>query len=117
MSVQQQSNTVETVKALFPKDLADMLYFDLTPSGEWVTVRPRQYLGSENFAKIASIVRSAGGEYVSAGKESHFRIPLQQEKAKELPSSYDEVHQMVMDLRNYVDKATEGILKKLVDLR
>ena len=30
---------------------------------------------AENFAKIASIVRGAGGEYISAGKESHFRIP------------------------------------------
>jgi hypothetical protein len=38
-------------------------------------VKPRQFLGSENFAKIASIARGMGGDYISAGKESHFRIP------------------------------------------
>jgi hypothetical protein len=38
-------------------------------------VKPRQFLGSDNFAKIASIVREMDGDYVSAGKQSHFRIP------------------------------------------
>jgi hypothetical protein len=33
------------------------------------------FLGSENFAKIASAVRGMGGEYISAGKDSHFRVP------------------------------------------
>jgi hypothetical protein len=32
-------------------------------------------LGSENFAKIAAIVREAGGEYISMGEQSHFRLP------------------------------------------
>ena len=34
-----------------------------------------QFLGSEDFAKIASKIRNAGGEYVSTGKQSHFRMP------------------------------------------
>ncbi|NIV44534.1 hypothetical protein GWN49_06630 [Candidatus Bathyarchaeota archaeon] len=42
---------------------------------EYVSIKPRQYLGSDNFAKIASIIRDEGGEYISAGKESHFRVP------------------------------------------
>jgi hypothetical protein len=42
---------------------------------EYIIIKPRQFLGSENFAKIASIVRGIGGDYVSAGKESHFRVP------------------------------------------
>jgi len=50
-----------------------MLYFTDEPNH--IKVAPRQYLGSENFAKIASVVRDAGGEYVSAGKNSHFNIP------------------------------------------
>ena len=66
------SSALETVKSAFPKDLADMLYFE--DKGNMVTIKPRQYLGSENFAKIASISRSINGEYVSAGKESHFRV-------------------------------------------
>lgn len=47
----------------------------LNLGGEWILVRPRRYLGSENFAKIASIIKECGGEYVSAGKQSRFRIP------------------------------------------
>jgi hypothetical protein len=42
---------------------------------DYIIIRPRQFLGSENFAKIASAVRGMGGEYISAGKASHFRVP------------------------------------------
>jgi len=65
--------SVAAPRDIFPKELADMLTFE--ESGEWIIIKPRQFLGSENFAKIAAIVRDAGGEYVSVGKESHFRIP------------------------------------------
>ena len=64
---------VEDVKMLFSKDLEDMLTFE--EKGEFIVVKPRQYLGSDNFSKIASIIRGAGGEYISAGKQSHFRVP------------------------------------------
>ncbi|MFQ6064939.1 MAG: hypothetical protein ACE5L6_05620 [Candidatus Bathyarchaeia archaeon] len=66
-------HTAEDIRMLFPKDLEQMLAFE--ESEEYIVVKPRQFLGSENFAKIASIIREAGGEYVSAGKESHFRVP------------------------------------------
>jgi hypothetical protein len=65
--------TTEDIRVLFPKDLEEMLTFE--ESGEYIVVKPRQYLGSDNFAKIASTLREAGGEYISAGKQSHFRIP------------------------------------------
>ena len=65
--------TTEDIRVLFPRDLEEMLTFE--ESGKYIVVKPRQYLGSENFAKIASIIREAGGEYISAGKESHFRVP------------------------------------------
>lgn len=64
---------VEDVKMLFSKDLEDMLTFE--EKDEYIVIRPRQYLGSDNFAKIASIIRGVGGEYISAGKQSHFRVP------------------------------------------
>jgi hypothetical protein len=64
---------IEEMKAAFPEDLKEMLNFEENES--YIVIKPRQYLGSENFAKIASIVRGMGGEYVSAGKESHFRVP------------------------------------------
>lgn len=64
--------SISDVRAIFPKELENMLTFEET--GKYIVIKPRQYLGSENFAKIASLVRSAGGEYISAGKESHFRV-------------------------------------------
>ena len=70
--VQPASDMLQKIQMLFPKDLEEMLSFE--ESGEYVVVKPRQFLGSENFAKIASVACEAGGEYVSAGKESHFRI-------------------------------------------
>jgi len=68
----EQMRSVKDVRTLFPKELEDMLNFEET--GKYIIIKPRQYLGSENFAKIASIVRGTGGEYISAGKESHFRV-------------------------------------------
>jgi hypothetical protein len=64
---------IEDVKMMFPEDLEGLLNFE--DKGEYIKITPRQYLGAENFAKIAQIVRGAGGDYVSAGKDSHFRVP------------------------------------------
>ena len=68
-----RGRSVVDVRSAFPKELENMLFFE--EADKYVIIKPRQYLGSENFAKIASIVRSEGGEYISAGKESHFRVP------------------------------------------
>jgi len=68
----ERLRSVKDIRTLFPKELEDMLNFEET--GNYIIIKPRQYLGSENFAKIASIVRGTGGEYISAGKESHFRV-------------------------------------------
>lgn len=64
---------IEDLRMMFTKELETMLIFE--NKGNFIKITPRQYLGSENFAKIASTIREAGGEYVSAGKDSHFRIP------------------------------------------
>lgn len=68
-----EAKSLEDIKILFPKDLEELLMFEET--AEYFIIRPRQYLGTQHFAKIASIIREVGGEYISAGKESHFRIP------------------------------------------
>jgi len=70
---EEKKKAIEEVKVLFPGNLEGMLTFEEVK--DFIVIKPRQFLGSENFAKIAAIVRDAGGEYVSAGKESHFRIP------------------------------------------
>jgi len=69
---EEKSSGVEQVKLEFPESLASLLKF--TDDGDYIKVKPRQFLGSDNFAKIASVIRALGGEYISAGKESHFRI-------------------------------------------
>jgi hypothetical protein len=66
--------TLESVKGTFPPELRELLSFE-QGNGCFV-IKPRQFLGSEKFAKIAQIVRGAGGDYKSAGKDSHFKIPL-----------------------------------------
>lgn len=69
---------VESVKLLFTKYLEDLLTFS-EENGN-VIIKPKQFLGTENFTKIASVVREAGGEYVSAGANSHFKIPIGSKK-------------------------------------
>ena len=64
---------MDDVRLAFPEDLEALLSFQ--EKGDYVMVKPRQFLGSENFAKVASAVRGLGGEYISAGKDSHFRVP------------------------------------------
>ncbi|MCW4017161.1 MAG: hypothetical protein NWF00_00525 [Candidatus Bathyarchaeota archaeon] len=66
------SQTVQDVRMMFTQDLDNMLLFE--DKGEYVMIKPKQFLGSENFAKIASTVRGVGGEYISAGRDSHFRV-------------------------------------------
>jgi hypothetical protein len=69
---EREGDSTKEARALFPKELEDMLFFE--DQDEYIIIKPRRFLGSENFAKIASIVRGAGGEYVSAGRDSHFKI-------------------------------------------
>jgi hypothetical protein len=63
---------LEDVRMAFPEELENLLSFE--DKSDYVVIKPRQFLGSENFAKIASAVRGLGGEYISAGKDSHFRV-------------------------------------------
>lgn len=68
-----ENKSVSDVRLAFPEDLEALLSFQ--EKNDYIMVKPRQFLGSENFAKIASAVRGLGGEYISAGKDSHFRVP------------------------------------------
>ena len=68
----ERSKAMEDIRMMFPDDLEGLLSFE--EKDEYIVIKPRQFLGSDNFSKIASIVRGAGGEYVSAGKASHFRV-------------------------------------------
>jgi hypothetical protein len=69
----ERTKGLEDIKMMFPDDLETLLSFE--EKDDYIMIKPRQFLGSENFAKIASIIRGIGGDYISAGKASHFRIP------------------------------------------
>jgi len=65
--------SLDDVCMSFPEDLEAKLTFE--DKEAYITVKPKQFLGSDNFAKIATTIRGMGGEYISAGKDSHFRVP------------------------------------------
>ena len=71
--VYERQKSVEDIRMSFPQDLENLL--NIEERNDYIIIKPRQCLGSENFAKIASAVRGMGGEYISAGKDSHFRVP------------------------------------------
>jgi hypothetical protein len=71
--IHERRKSVEDIRMAFPEDLENLLSFE--EKGEYIIIKPKQFLGSENFAKIASAVRGMGGEYISAGRNSHFRVP------------------------------------------
>jgi hypothetical protein len=68
-----KQRSVDEIRMSFPEELEARLSFE--DKGDLIIIKPKQFLGSENFAKIASAVRGMGGEYISAGKDSHFRVP------------------------------------------
>jgi hypothetical protein len=67
------------VKQLTPADAERMMgpfgeLFTYSEQGEYIILKPRQYLRND-FREILRVVREElKGEYVSAGKDSHFRI-------------------------------------------
>lgn len=71
--------SLDDVRMSFPEELEARLGFE--DKGDYITIKPKQFLGSDNFAKIASAVRGMGGEYISAGKDSHFRVPKKKPSA------------------------------------
>jgi hypothetical protein len=64
----------QNIAEKFREDLRGILSFEC--QADAIIIKPRQFLGSENFSKIADIVKQQGGEYISQGKQSHFKIPL-----------------------------------------
>jgi hypothetical protein len=68
-----KTRTLDDIRMSFPEELEARLSFE--EKGDYIIIKPKQFLGSDNFAKIAAASRGMGGEYISAGKDSHFRIP------------------------------------------
>jgi hypothetical protein len=68
-----KQRSLDDIRMSFPEELESRLSFE--EKGDYIIIKPKQFLGSENFAKIAAASRGMGGEYISQGKDSHFRIP------------------------------------------
>ena len=69
----EKSKAVEDIRMMFPDDLEALLSFE--EKDDYIIIKPRQYLGADNFSKVMTVIRENGGNYVSLGKASHFRIP------------------------------------------
>jgi hypothetical protein len=65
--------SLDDIRMSFPEELEAKLGFE--DKDDYITIKPKQFLGSDNFAKTASTIRGMDGEYISAGKDSHFRVP------------------------------------------
>ena len=67
-----KQRTLDDIRMSFPEELESRLGFE--EKGDYIIIKPKAFLGT-NFVKIASAVKGMGGEYISAGKDSHFRVP------------------------------------------
>ena len=91
-------------------------FLDVDVEGEFLVVRPKAFLGSELFSDVLAVVKEYGGEYVSNGKLSHFRVPLgnvsglQSEKAEVSQGKFVRVP---ADLLGAIDKQL-GVLSDLL---
>jgi hypothetical protein len=65
---------VERIRNAFAKcSVIDRLAFE--DKQDYTVIRPIAFLQSEGFSEVAKIMKELGGDYISAGKDSHFRIP------------------------------------------
>jgi hypothetical protein len=80
------------IKVALGADLVRLLKIE--DENSYITLKPSSFLGTENFAKISSIVREFDGEYVSNGKLSHFRIYKGQGRKLAPPSAAPEPTRM-----------------------
>jgi hypothetical protein len=77
LSLALKPTSLDDVRALFSAGELEMLEIEETSMA--YTVKPKIYLGRKAFNAVSNVVKLAGGHYFSAGKESKFVIPKEQE--------------------------------------
>ena len=100
------SSEVDRIRNGFPDDLQKLL--DFFEKGDYVIAKPKHYLAGEDFKAIASVTEELGGDYISAGKESHFRIPKPENAESQL------VREAMSLLKRHVAETNE-LLEKFKD--
>lgn len=107
----KDSKEMERLKLMFPEDLESMLRFE--EKDTYFKISPRQFLGSDNFSKIASIIREAGGAYISDGKKSHFTLatsklgtgqPVEEKEKAQPPKPKTRLEEISLNLKEFLDK-------------
>lgn len=101
-------SSIEDIKIKFPKELEELLEFEEYP--ELVTVRGKRFLETGDFRKVSAIVKSLGGEYVSNGAKSHFKVPRQQASKPEV--SRDVLVKEALELMKRHTKEIRAFLDK-----
>lgn len=71
---ESKPESAEDVKTMLGSEITK--YLAISQHEQTIVIKPRQFLGRDLFGKIARKIREMGGVYVSAGKQSHFEIPL-----------------------------------------
>jgi len=67
------SITIERITQVLPRDLAKLVTF--SDESDCIKVKMKTYLGADAFTRLNRTLRdSFDAEYVSNGKESHFKI-------------------------------------------
>ncbi len=61
------------ILALFPEELRPSLRVE--DAGDRFIIMPTKWLGKDKFNMAMTIIRQRNGEYIPAGRESHFTIP------------------------------------------
>jgi len=69
--IKKATGSAGIFQSKFPPELKKLLTFE--DDGDYVKIIPKQFL-TDAFPKVATIVRDLGGEYISCGKDSHFKV-------------------------------------------
>lgn len=91
---------------------------------DYLTIKPESFLGTEVFANLQAKIRELGGDYVSAGKLSHFHISLNPKESADLKEWYSKQKlkslpfTLTLNLNLQVTpEQLEDILKKVASLQ
>jgi hypothetical protein len=81
MPLHLQSTTIEPAmkpklsgdKIVFPNHYADLL--TVTENEDYIIIKPQNFIrNKQDFKEISQIIKDYGGEYVSANRDTHWRI-------------------------------------------
>jgi len=106
-------SSIEDIRIKFPKELEQVLQFEEYP--EYITVRGKNFLKTNDFRKVAAIVKGLGGEYKSLGKQSHFKVPRQtpQPPPTPKPEVNIDIIPLLLEVERDLEKSRQAIRRAL----